>query len=88
MGPMVSQQIQPCHHCRGSGKASVNKEDMCSKCNGKSYTITKIEIPLPLKNGLNNGHKICLEREGHHFKDQKTNLLISIKVKEDKMFKE
>ena len=87
MGPMISQQIQPCPHCRGSGKAPVNKEDMCPKCNGKSFTTTKIEIPLPLKNGLNNGHKICLEGEGHHFKDQKTNLLISIKVKEDKMFK-
>ena len=87
MGPMISQQIQTCPHCKGTGKLNNKKEDICPKCNGKSFNMEKIEIPLPLKNGLNNGHKICLEGEGHYFKDHKTDLFINIKVNEDKMFK-
>lgn len=87
MGPMISQQIQACNSCRGTGKATSKKEDNCITCNGKSYNTSKVEIPLPLKNGLNSGNRISLRGQGHDFKNYKTDLLITIKVVEDKMFK-
>lgn len=87
MGPMISQQIQPCHVCKGTGKAPVNSNDICKECDGKSYNVSKVTIKLPLRNGLSEGHKIQLENEGHHFKDHKTNLIISLKIQDDKMFK-
>ena len=87
MGPMISQQIQPCKVCRGTGKANTKEEDKCKTCNGKSYNLQKIEIPLPLKNGLNNGNRICLEGQCHHLKEYNSDLLINIQVLDDKMFK-
>jgi len=40
-----------------------------------------------LKNGLNTGNKIKLERKGHYFKDGKTDLIIEIIQMENKKFK-
>jgi DnaJ homolog subfamily A member 2 len=87
MGPMITQQVQQCQRCKGSGKSQNNSIDNCNKCIGKSYIINKISKIIPLKNGLNNGHKIHLEGEGHHFKDHKTDVIISIKITEDSVFK-
>lgn len=85
MGPMIQQMIQDCPKCRGTGKC-VNKDKICKTCNGKSFSIKSKSIKLPLRNGLDNGNKIQLEKKGHHFKDKRTDLVIVINLLESKTF--
>jgi len=86
MGPMVQQTFANCDVCNGSG-TFIKKEDICSFCNGKKYILKEKNIKFPLKNGLNTGNKIKLERKGHYFKDGKTDLIIEIIQMENKKFK-
>lgn len=86
MGPMIQQMIQDCQKCRGSG-IFISPEDKCDSCSGKGYTVKSKTIQLPLRNGLDNGNKIQLEKKGNHFKDGKTNLIIQINVLPDNTFK-
>lgn len=87
MGPMITQQVQPCQSCRGTGKKKIDPSDVCKHCGGKSYNIVKKTIKLPLKNGLEENHSIQMRGEGHKFKDHNTNLIINIKIIEDNLFK-
>lgn len=48
MGPgMISQQIMPCHVCRGKGK-SIPDNLKCSKCNGNKFDIKKVKVTIPV----------------------------------------
>ena len=87
IGPMITQQVQPCQSCRGTGKKKIDSSDICKQCDGKSYNIVKKTIKLPLKNGLEENHSIQMKGEGHRFKDHKTDLIINVKITEDNLFK-
>lgn len=86
MGPMIQQMIQDCPKCKGTG-IFISPEDKCNSCNGKGYTVKSKTIQLPLRNGLDNGNKIQLEKKGNNFKEGKTNLIIQINVLPDNTFK-
>ncbi len=86
MGPMIQQMVQDCQKCKGTG-IFINPEDICNSCSGKGYTVKSKSMDLPLRNGLDTGNKIQLEKKGNNFKDGKTDLIIMINVLPDKTFK-
>jgi DnaJ homolog subfamily A member 2 len=86
MGPMVQQTLVDCNICRGTG-TFIQLNDLCKTCKGKKYIYKEKSISFPLKNGLNTGNKIRLDRKGHYFKDRKTDLIINVIQKEHNIFK-
>lgn len=85
MGPMVTQTIQDCPKCGGKGEY-VTKENRCPTCQGVSYTVKNKSISFPLRNGLDEGNRIQMEKKGHVFIDQKTDLIIVINIIKDRFF--
>jgi DnaJ homolog subfamily A member 2 len=48
MGPgMISQQIMPCHACKGKGK-SIPDNLKCSKCNSNKFDIQQVKVTIPV----------------------------------------
>ena len=86
MGPMIQQIVQDCNVCGGTGEYN-SIEDSCNDCKGKGFTVKSKTIKLPLRNGLDTGNKIQMEKKGHYFVDKKTDLIIIINVKENNNFK-
>ena len=86
MGPMIQQMVQDCMKCRGSGKF-VPDDDRCPSCMGKGFNTKTKTIKIPLRNGLERGNKIQLEKKGHQLKDGKTDLIIVINELPHKNFK-
>ena len=85
MGPIIQQAISECNKCDGTG-IYIKPEDKCNSCSGKGYIIKDKTIQIPLRNGLDNGKQIQIEKKGHHFKNHKTDLIIVINVKPDDKF--
>lgn len=85
MGPMIQQMVQECNRCNGTGEF-IDSGNKCVKCNGNSFTIKAKTISFPLRNGLDNGNRIQMEKKGHIFKDEKTDLIIVIDVLPDRQF--
>jgi len=85
MGPMIQQMVQDCQKCRGTGKF-VSNDDKCQCCKGVGYNIKNKTIKIPLKNGLEKGNKIQLEKKGHQLKNGKTDLIIIIDELPNKTF--
>ena len=77
MGPMIQQMVQDCQKCRGTGRF-VPENDKCPNCSGKGFNVKTKSIRIPLRNGLEKGNKIQLEKKGHQLKDGKTDLIIII----------
>jgi DnaJ-class molecular chaperone len=77
MGPTIQQMVQDCMKCRGSGDFVLDN-DRCTSCTGKGFTTKTKTIKIPLRNGLERGNKIQLEKKGHQLKDGKTDLIIVI----------
>jgi len=86
MGPMIQQMVQDCQKCRSSGKY-IPESNKCQVCQGNGFNIKTKSINLPLRNGLDNGNKIQLEKRGHNLKDGKTDLIININILPNKIFK-
>ena len=79
MGPMIQQMVQECQKCNGTGEY-ISPDKYCKKCHGKAFIIKSKSIKLPLRNGLDEGHKIQLEKKGHNFRDEKTDLIVMINL--------
>ena len=77
MGPMIQQIAQPCGTCRGKGKV-IPEHNKCDVCHGKGDVCKEKTITIPLQNSFGNGIKLQLEGKGHHYKNQKTNLIVVI----------
>ena len=86
MGPMIQQMIKDCPKCRGTG-TFISPENKCKKCNGNGFTIKAKSITFPLRNGLDDGNRIQMEKRGHNFKNEKTDLIVVIDVIPDRQFK-
>lgn len=86
MGPMIQQQIVQCNVCNGSGKI-VNDNNKCDQCNGNCYNYKEKTIQIPLKSGLTTENKINFSGKGHHYKNNKTNLIILINELPHDIFK-
>ncbi len=85
MGPMIQQMVSECEHCHGTGEY-VSPENKCPSCKGNGFTVKEKTITIPLRNGLDDGNKIQMEKKGHIFKDDKTDLIIVINVIDNKKF--
>ena len=68
----------------GSGKI-VTEE--CELCNGCGHNFKDKNISIPLKSGLTTGNKISLNGKGHQFKNNKTDLIITINEIPHNIFK-
>ncbi len=86
MGPMIQQMVRDCDRCKGSGQF-ISPKNRCQKCNSNGYTVKAKKINFSLRNGLDNGHKIQMEKKGHIFKNEKTDLLIVIEVSDNNRFR-
>ena len=86
MGPMIQQIVMNCETCKGKGKV-ILEHNKCEVCNGNGFVNKEKTIPIPLKNGLANGFKLQLDGKGHHFKNQKTDLIVVINEEPHKLFK-
>jgi DnaJ family protein A protein 2 len=86
MGPIVQQSVGPCGTCKGKCKV-VPDNNKCEVCQGRGDVDKEKTIPIPLKNGLGNGVKLQLEGKGHHFKNQKTDLIVIINEEQHPIFK-
>ena len=82
---MIQQMVSECEHCHGTGEY-VSPENKCPSCKGNGFTLKEKSITIPLRNGLDDGNKIQMEKKGHIFKDDKTDLIIVINVIDDKKF--
>jgi DnaJ family protein A protein 2 len=86
MGPIIQQSVGPCGTCRGKGKV-IQENNKCDVCHGRGDVDKEKTISIPLKNGLGNGIKLQLEGKGHHFKNQKTDLIVLINENPHPIFK-
>ena len=86
MGHIVQQIAQPCETCRGKGKV-IPENNKCNVCNGKGDVNKEKTISIPLKNGFGNGIKLEIDGKGHHYKNQKTNLIVVINEIPHQIFK-
>lgn len=86
MGPMIQQIVIPCETCKGKGNI-ILENNKCEVCNGNGIVTKEKTIPIPLKNGFGNGIKLQLDGKGHHFKNQKTDLVVLINEEPHKNFK-
>jgi DnaJ family protein A protein 2 len=86
MGPMVHIAVIPCNKCAGKGNY-VESSNKCEYCDGQGTTNKEKVVHIPLKNGLMTGIQLQLEMKGHHFKNQKTDLIVIINVEEHPIFK-
>ena len=86
MGPMIQQIGQPCGTCRGKGKV-IPEHNKCDVCHGKGDVSKEKTVTIPLQNGFGNGIKLQLEGKGHHYKNQKTDLIVVINEIPHVMFK-
>ena len=84
LGYMVQQLMCQCNNCNGSGKI-VTEE--CELCNGCGHNFKDKNISIPLKSGLTTGNKISLNGKGHQFKNNKTDLIITINEIPHNIFK-
>jgi len=82
---MIQQMIQTCDKCGGTGEV-INPEMRCKVCNGQGFSASVKSINFPLKNGIDDGNKVQMERKGHNLKDGKTDLIIVINVIPDENF--
>jgi DnaJ-class molecular chaperone len=84
LNPMMRQQIQRvCGECQGKGTKNVSN---CNQCND-GYKIREVTARIPLKNGLSSGEQIHIPKQGHQFKNDKTDLYIKIQITEHSIFK-
>ena len=84
IGPMIQQMITPCQHCRGTGTIV---QQTCKICDGKcSIEFTK-KIPIPLKNTIRSNDIITLSREGNRFRDQYSDVLITLVISPHHLYK-
>jgi len=86
MGNMIQQIAQPCESCRGKGKI-IPENNKCDVCHGKGDVCKEKTISIPLKNGFGNGIKLEIDGKGHHYKNQKTNLIVVINEIPHNIFK-
>jgi DnaJ-class molecular chaperone len=75
LGFMVQQLMCQCNNCNGSGKIITEE---CETCNGCGHNFKDKNISIPLKSGLTTGNKISLNAKGHQFKNNKTDLVLTI----------
>ena len=86
MGPMVQIAVMPCNKCSGKGNY-VDPSNKCEHCDGNGTINKEKVVHIPLKNGLMTGINLQLEARGHHFKNQKTDLIVIIQVEDHPVFK-
>jgi DnaJ family protein A protein 2 len=86
MGPMIQQIVINCESCKGKGSV-ILENNKCEVCNGNGIVTKEKTISIPLKNGFGNGIKLQKEGKGHHFKNQKTDLVIVINEEPHDIFK-
>jgi DnaJ-class molecular chaperone len=84
IGPMLQIAQMQCPVCRGSGKQSVDK---CDVCIGKTFTIKEKTISIPLKQGLTTGSEIPFPNKGHQLKNSRTNLIFIVNELPHHLFK-
>ncbi len=85
MGPMIQQAITDCDFCNGTGEY-VPPENKCPSCKGSGFITKEKVISFPLRNGLDDGNKIQMEKKGHVFLNEKSDLIIVISVIKDRYF--
>jgi DnaJ family protein A protein 2 len=86
MGPMIQQIVINCDTCKGKGNV-ILENNKCEVCNGNGIVNKEKTIPIPLKNGFGSGIKHQLDSKGHHFKNQKTDLVVVINEEPHNIFK-
>lgn len=85
-GIVVGRSVGNCRKCTGTGKF-IEKHDFCETCNGTCFIKKEKKIQIPLKAGLSNGNKINIPNKGNHYKDIKTNLIITLTIEPHSVFK-
>ena len=86
MGPMIQQIVINCETCKGKGNV-ILENNKCEVCNGNGIVNKEKTIPIPLKNSFGSGIKLQLDSKGHHFKNQKTDLVVVINEEPHNIFK-
>jgi DnaJ-class molecular chaperone len=77
MGPMIQQSVGNCQKCNGTGKIKDNN-NICNICSGECFIKKTKTIQIPLKAGLTHNNKINLSGKGNHYKNCKTDLILTI----------
>jgi len=84
LGHMIIQHVNNCDKCNGKGKILENE---CSNCKSKgTLNIEKI-IELKLCPEMISGDKIKVEKEGNHFKNVSSDLIVTIEIEQHPIFK-
>jgi len=86
MGPMIQQSVGNCQKCNGTGKIK-DDNNVCNICNGECFIKKTKTIQIPLKAGLTHNNKINLSGKGHHYKNVKTDLILTINELNHPFFK-
>ena len=84
MGNMISQHITDCDMCQGKGKII---EDVCSKCKSTGILNDEKTINLTLSPEMSSGNKIKVDKEGNHFKNLHSDLIVTLDIEQHSIFK-
>ena len=85
MGPMIQQQVHTCNPCRGTGRF-IDEKNRCATCEGSGVTTRNKTRGIPLKSGLETGHKIYMQGKGHYLKAGRSDLILVMNVKPHPLF--
>ncbi|NBV29170.1 hypothetical protein EBS02_09190 [bacterium] len=80
-GPVMSQQVQPCHACGGNG---FENTDPCVPCSGSGLLLKDHNLSINMPPGSFTGLSLRVDSEGHacsRNQGPSGNLLLSINVK-------
>jgi DnaJ-class molecular chaperone len=86
IGPMIQQSVANCQTCQATGKVK-NENNICKMCKGSCFINKQKTIQIPLKSGLTHNNKISLTGKGNHYKNKKSDLIITINELEHPVFK-
>jgi DnaJ-class molecular chaperone len=84
MGNMISQHITDCDMCQGKGKII---EDTCNNCKSTGIINHEKTINLTLSPEMTTGDKIKVDKEGNHFKNVSSDLIVTLDIESHPIFK-
>lgn len=74
-----------CSSCDGTGKG---KNIVCSLCNGSGIDPRKMPIRVKIPQGINNGEKIIIKKQGRMNKDGEVgDLVVVVSIKQNSLYK-
>jgi DnaJ-class molecular chaperone len=60
IGPVVTQQLVPCHSCHGTGE-TIDPKFACRKCKGKKTVTERKSITVHVTPGMSDGERIVFQ---------------------------